>query len=74
VNGLVEVAGPEQFRLDDLVRQGLCVHRDPREVVADPHARYYGAELHVRALIPGDGALLGETHYADWLSHAAIQQ
>jgi uncharacterized protein YbjT (DUF2867 family) len=74
VNGIVEVAGPEQFRLDDLVRQGLSARHDPREVVTDPHAQYYGAELHIRTLIPGDGALLGETHYADWLSHAAIQQ
>ena len=74
VHGIVEIAGPDQFRLDDLVRQDLSARHDPREVVADPHARYYGAELHERTLIPGDGALLGETHYADWLSHAAIQQ
>jgi uncharacterized protein YbjT (DUF2867 family) len=74
VNGIVEVAGPEQFRLDDLVRRGLTARHDPRAVVTDPHARYFGAALHACTLIPGDGALLGETHFADWLSHAGIQQ
>jgi uncharacterized protein YbjT (DUF2867 family) len=74
VNGIVEVAGPEQFRLDDLVRQALSARHDPRTVVTDPHARYYGAALHACTLIPGDGAALGETHFSDWLSHAAIQQ
>ena len=74
VNGIVEVAGPEQFRLDDLVRQGLTARHDPRAVVTDPHARYFGAALHACTLIPGDGALLGETYFADWLSHAGIQQ
>ena len=44
VNGTVEVAGPEQFRLDELIRRGLGARNDPREVIADPHARYFGAE------------------------------
>jgi uncharacterized protein YbjT (DUF2867 family) len=74
VNGIIEVAGPEQFRLDDLIRQTLGARHDPRNVVTDPHARYYGAALHAGTLIPGDGAALGETHFSDWLSHAAIQQ
>jgi uncharacterized protein YbjT (DUF2867 family) len=74
VNGIVEVAGPDQFRLDDLIRQALSARHDPRAVVTDPHARYYGAALHACTLVPGDGALLGETHFADWLSQAAIQQ
>jgi uncharacterized protein YbjT (DUF2867 family) len=73
VNGIVEVAGPEQFRLDDLIRQTLGARHDPRDVVTDPHARYFGAELHVRTLVPSDGALLSETRFEDWLSHAAIQ-
>jgi uncharacterized protein YbjT (DUF2867 family) len=71
VNGTVEVGGPEQFRLDELVRQGLAARKDPREVVADPHARYYGVELSESTLVPGDGAQLGETRYADWLEHSA---
>src|SRR5712664_2526119 len=46
LNGMVEVAGPEAFRFDELIRYGLAAYKDPREVVADPHARYFGAELH----------------------------
>jgi uncharacterized protein YbjT (DUF2867 family) len=70
VNGTVEVAGPEQFRLDELVRQDLLARDDPSEVVADPHARYFGAELSQRTLVPSDGARLGETRFEDWLSRA----
>jgi uncharacterized protein YbjT (DUF2867 family) len=68
LNGTVEVAGPEQFRLDELVRRGLRAHNDPREVVAYPQARYFGAELGERTLVPGDDARLGETRFEDWLS------
>jgi uncharacterized protein YbjT (DUF2867 family) len=67
VNGTVEVGGPEKFPLDDLVRQTLAAWKDPREVVADPHARYYGVEVGERTLIPDDGAQLGQTRFADWL-------
>ena len=67
VNGIVEVGGPEKFPLDDLVRQALTAWKDPREVVADPHATYYGVEVSERTLIPDDGAQLGETRFADWL-------
>jgi uncharacterized protein YbjT (DUF2867 family) len=73
VNGTVEVGGPEQFRLDELIRQGLAAHKDPREVVADPHARYYGVELSERTLLPGDGARLGETRFKTWLTQSAEQ-
>ncbi|SNT30738.1 Uncharacterized conserved protein YbjT, contains NAD(P)-binding and DUF2867 domains [Streptosporangium subroseum] len=72
VNGTVEVAGPERFRLDELVRQGLSARDDPREVIADPHARYFGAELSERTLVPGDDAILTETRFDDWLSRSAI--
>lgn len=71
LNGTVEVAGPEQFRFDQCIRQGLSAGNDPREVIADPHARYFGTELSERSLVPGDGALLGETRFEDWLSGAA---
>src|SRR5687767_4236442 len=54
VNGTVEVAGPQLFRFADLIRQGLRALNDRREVVVDPHARYFGAELAERALIPAD--------------------
>jgi uncharacterized protein YbjT (DUF2867 family) len=70
VNGMVEVAGPQQFRLDELVRRVLRERNDPREVITDPHARYYGAELGERTLVPGTNARLGETTYDEWLSHA----
>jgi uncharacterized protein YbjT (DUF2867 family) len=71
VNGTVEVAGPEQFRLDELIRRGLSARNDPREVIADPHARYFGVELGDRTLVPGDDARLGETRFEDWLRQAA---
>src|SRR4051794_3178303 len=70
VNGTVEVAGPDQFRFDEIVRRALTVLGDPRVVVADPHARYYGTELAERSLVPGDGAIVATTHYEDWLSHS----
>jgi uncharacterized protein YbjT (DUF2867 family) len=73
VNGTVEVGGPEKFGLDELVRQFLAARKDPREVVADPHARYYGVELSERTLLPGDDARLGETRFADWLKHSTLR-
>jgi len=71
LNGTVEVAGPQQFRFDELIRQGLGARNDPREVVVDPHARYFGAELAERALVPGDGARLGEIRFQEWLDQSA---
>jgi uncharacterized protein YbjT (DUF2867 family) len=73
LNGTVEVAGPEQFRLDELVRQELSARRDPREVVTDPRARYFGAELGERTLVPGANARLGEIRFKEWLGQPALQ-
>ncbi|MGH9360255.1 MAG: SDR family oxidoreductase [Terriglobia bacterium] len=73
VNGTVEVGGPEKFHLDELVRRGLAAWKDPREVVADPHARYYGVELSENTLVPGDDARLGETRFETWLTQSATQ-
>jgi uncharacterized protein YbjT (DUF2867 family) len=70
LNGTVEVAGPQQFRFDDLIRQGLGARHDPRQVVVDPHARYFGAELDERSLIPADDARLGEIRFQEWLTRA----
>jgi uncharacterized protein YbjT (DUF2867 family) len=70
VNGTVEVAGPDQFRFDELIRQGLSARHDPRAVIADPHARYFGAELGERSLIPESDARRGEIHFQDWLGQA----
>jgi uncharacterized protein YbjT (DUF2867 family) len=72
LNGTIEVAGPQQFRFDELIRQGLRARKDPRDVVADPHARYFGAELAERALVPGIDARLGEIRFEDWLGHPAL--
>jgi uncharacterized protein YbjT (DUF2867 family) len=74
VNGIVEVAGPEQFRLDELIRQGLKARQDPREVVADPQSRYFGAMLSQRTLVPDAGALLGEIRFQEWLGQPVLQQ
>src|ERR671914_230327 len=71
LNGTVEVAGPERFHFDDLIRRGLGARNDPREVVTDPRAGYFGAEVSELTLIPGDDAQLGETRFDDWLSRSA---
>ncbi|HEU4894149.1 MAG TPA: SDR family oxidoreductase [Vicinamibacterales bacterium] len=74
VNGTVEIAGPQQFRFDELIREGLRARKDTREVVLDPHARYFGAELGERSLIPAGDARIGELRFQDWLSQPAIQR
>ena len=71
VNGIVEIAGPEQFRLDELVRRRLASLNDPREVIADPKALYSGATISERTLVPGNNARLGETHFETWLAQSA---
>ena len=71
LNAVVEVAGPDQVRFDALIQRGLSARKDPRKVVADPHARYYGAELSERSLVAGGGARLGKIHFEDWLSQPA---
>lgn len=73
VNGVVEIAGPEQFRIDELARHTLAERNDPREVVADPHARYFNAELHERTLVPSAGARLAETRLDDWLDQSTAE-
>jgi len=70
VNGTVEIGGPEQFRLDELIRSDLAARKDPREVISDPHGRYYGIAVSERTLVPNDDAQLGKTRFEDWL-HAA---
>ncbi len=67
VNGTVEIGGPEQFRLDELIRRDLAARKDPREVITDPHGRYYGIAVSERALVPNDDARLGDTRFEDWL-------
>jgi len=74
LNGTVEVAGPQQFRFDELIREGLRARNDPREVVVDPHARYFGAELGERSLIPASDARLGEIRFQEWLNQPVLQR
>jgi uncharacterized protein YbjT (DUF2867 family) len=73
VNGIVEIGGPEQFRVDELVRRRLASLKDPREIIADPNARYSGARLSEKTLLPGKNARLGETRFETWLTPPAAQ-
>jgi uncharacterized protein YbjT (DUF2867 family) len=70
VNGIVELAGPEQFRLDELARRILRANNDPRPVTADVHARYFGAELADHSLTPASNARIAPTRFEDWLSQS----
>ncbi len=67
-NGTIEIAGPERLGLAELVRRFLSATKDARQVVADVHARYFGAELNDQSLTPGDSPRVGGTRFADWLS------
>jgi uncharacterized protein YbjT (DUF2867 family) len=69
--GVIEIAGPEQFRLDELIRQALDAQNDPRTVVADSKATYFGAELQERTLLPTNASHLGEIRFSDWLAQRA---
>jgi len=72
LNGAIEIAGPEAFRFDELIRQRLSADNDRREVVADPGARYFGTELSERSIVPGDNAQLGATRFEDWLKRSTV--
>ena len=71
INGIIEIAGPEQFGMDDLIRKYLRFMGDHREVVTDPNARYYGALLQERSLVPGNDAVIFKTRFEDWLAQSA---
>ena len=70
-NGIIEVGGPQQFRLPDLIRTALVTRGDTREVFADPAAGYWGVHIDERDLIPGAGATLFDTRFEDWILEAA---
>ncbi len=72
-NGTVETGGPEQFRMDELVRERLETLEDPREVIADPQARYAGAKVSLRTLLPDKTARLGETRFETWLTQSGAK-
>jgi uncharacterized protein YbjT (DUF2867 family) len=67
LNGVVEIAGPDEFHLDELLRGLLKARDDPRRVITDPHARYFGIATGERTLLPGDDAQIANTHLDDWL-------
>ena len=71
VNGVVEIGGPEQFRFDEPVRRVLEAANDPREVVTDADAQYFGIAVAEHTLVPGEGAGLGEIRLEEWLVRTA---
>lgn len=71
-NATVEVAGPELFHLEEFIRHGLIARQDPRVVVADPEALFFGARLHERSLLPREDAQIGATRFHDWLESASL--
>jgi len=68
------VAGPQRFRFDEFIRQGLRARNDPREVVVDPNGRYFGAKLSELTLVASDEAHIGEIRFEEWLSPAMSQR
>ena len=74
LNGTVELAGPEPQRLDELVRQFLSANQDPRQVITDVHARYFGVELNDQSLTPSGNPRIGSTRFEDWVSHSISQK
>jgi uncharacterized protein YbjT (DUF2867 family) len=71
VNGTIEIAGPEQFRLDEMVRGRLAHLNDPRAVIADPNALYSGAKVGQKTLVPEGNARIGETRWETWVAQSA---
>ena len=73
LNGMVEIAGPEPIRMDELVRRYLTATRDARTVITDPNARYYGIEVNDQSLTAGDNPRVGPTRFKDWLDRSVSQ-
>jgi uncharacterized protein YbjT (DUF2867 family) len=72
-NGISEVGGPRAYPLHELIRIALTAHGDPREVIADPAAKYWGVDIEERTLVPDDGATLGEIGFEDWVLEASAK-
>jgi uncharacterized protein YbjT (DUF2867 family) len=66
VNRIIEIAGPDRVRMSDLVTQYLKATNDPRKLIADPHALYFGIELDDSTLVPGDNPRIGAVRFDDW--------
>ncbi|MGO4764774.1 SDR family oxidoreductase [Cupriavidus sp. 2KB_3] len=67
VNGIVDIAGPERFQMSDLVQRYLKATGATKIAVADPAARYFGAELQEGTLVPEGEARLGHISFSDWM-------
>jgi len=72
-NGMIEVSGPDRIPLDDIIRRYLRAKKDPRQVIADVNARYFGIEMNDQTLTPGNNPRLGPTRFEDWLSRSMAQ-
>lgn len=73
MNGTVDLAGPEPIRMDELIRQFLLANDDPRKVVTDVNARYYGIAVNDLSLVPTGPSRIGPTRFEEWLSHCVPQ-
>jgi uncharacterized protein YbjT (DUF2867 family) len=74
VNGIIDLAGPERFRFDEIIRHFLSATQDTRQVVTDTHARYFGAKLDEQSLVPRGKSQIGATRFEDWLSHSTAKK
>jgi uncharacterized protein YbjT (DUF2867 family) len=73
LNSTIEIAGPEEFSFEELVRHSFNARKDPREVIVDPQAGYFGATVSERTLVPRGKAQLGETHFGDWVKRTVLR-
>ena len=74
VNGIIDLAGPERFRFDEIIRQFLSATQDTRQFVTDMHARYFGAKLDEQSLVPRGNSRIGATRFEEWLSHSTVKK
>jgi uncharacterized protein YbjT (DUF2867 family) len=73
LNATIDIAGPEQIRMDEFVRRFLSAIQDSRKVITDDNARYFGVEVNDQSLTPASPARVGKTHFGDWLSRTITQ-
>jgi uncharacterized protein YbjT (DUF2867 family) len=70
---VAQIAGPEKIAMDDFIRTGLAAQGDPRQVVADPRAPYFGEVIDESSIVPGPGATIFTTRFDDWLASSAAR-
>jgi uncharacterized protein YbjT (DUF2867 family) len=74
LNGMIEIAGPERTGLDKLVGRFLRATKDPREVITDVDAPYYGLVVNDQSLTPGANPRVGATSFEDWIQRYLTQE